>query len=593
MDSDLLRFLSSEKIFQKENERLEKQLKSGVSDMTSIYLSTLTSRTKKRLSIGESSRESWLGQYNQQRVAAVLSAKGAVDESLARAAGERVQAHALARTSRRRIREFLRERDKAWGNTAAGGLFGTSNQSLLGKSIAASLSYSFEDVVDLLLNYGLSVRDVSEILVHSPSIALMQPRPFKDGKGESLQCTIDRAFVGVLCGTLKLRKYDARKVLRNSPGLLSMRGSRAAEEIVTLLSQLGVSTNSIARDKATLPKLLSRSPAAVFRLVSFLTSNTVRVPIDKIGPILRKRECLSLLYDVAPTPQDANYEKVDAPHHGFGDATDPESVSAHWGSTSELRNQRIEEVYRNMTETVRVLRYKIGITDVGNVISAYPGVLLLDAKHKIIPTTDYLMNALNIWEEDLPKILRLYPALLGEDIGKMDGVVTYLLSLGVDPSNLPIMFRSFPMLLTLDVNKDMKPVVNFLRSIGIVNIGRFISRLPPVLGYSVSRELQPKWQFLKKTIPNARFEVSKFPACFSYPLERVTKTRYKYLKEVKRLPTQLVSLDQVLRFGDRDFAVKVAGDTDNGRNFDEYAEKRRIEASDRESTKKKRKTKKK
>jgi hypothetical protein len=113
----------------------------------------------------------------------------------------------------------------------------------------------------------------------------------------------------------------------------------------------------------------------------------------------------------------------------------------------------------------------------------------------------------------------------------------------------------------------MAPVVDFLRRrVGIANVGRFITRIPPVLGYSVEKEIQPKWEFLRtsgKTDP--RFEVSKFPAYFSYPLERVIKTRFEYLTNVKRIPIALVSLDQIICYGDRDFAVTVAGDASASR----------------------------
>lgn len=70
------------------------------------------------------------------------------------------------------------------------------------------------------------------------------------------------------------------------------------------------------------------------------------------------------------------------------------------------------------------------------------------------------------------------------------------------------------------------------------------------------------------------FEVVRFPAFFSYPLERVIKTRYEYLRDCKRLPLSLVSVDDVLRFGDIDFAVTVAGDEDDGRAFLAYAKER-------------------
>jgi mTERF len=160
-------------------------------------------------------------------------------------------------------------------------------------------------------------------------------------------------------------------------------------------------------------------------------------------------------------------------------------------------------------------------------------------------------------------------------VADMERVAMYLTSLEVPAENLGSIFRSFPALLTLDIRKDMVPVIAFLRTIGVTNMGRFISRLPPVLGYSVRRELVPKWRFLQSIHADARFEVSKFPAYFSYPLERVIKTRYEYIQQVRRIPPQLLPLDKVVSYGDNDFAVKIMGDVDGGKAFRQFVENRR------------------
>jgi hypothetical protein len=98
------------------------------------------------------------------------------------------------------------------------------------------------------------------------------------------------------------------------------------------------------------------------------------------------------------------------------------------------------------------------------------------------------------------------------------------------------------------------------------------SRLPPVLGYSVEKDLKPKWDFLQEVCQFDYFEVARFPAYFSYPLERVIKMRYNYLRDCKDIPIQLVRVDDVLRFGDRDFATEIALDKDNGAAFAKYVE---------------------
>lgn len=96
-----------------------------------------------------------------------------------------------------------------------------------------------------------------------------------------------------------------------------------------------------------------------------------------------------------------------------------------------------------------------------------------------------------------------------------------------------------------------------------------------MLGYSIENELIPKWKYLSKVCLYSSFELSRFPAYFSYPLDRVIKTRYEYLQSEKRVPTQLLAVDRILRFGDKDFATEVAGDDDGGVAFKLFAKARK------------------
>jgi hypothetical protein len=391
--------------------------------------------------------------------------------------------------------------------------------------------------------------------------------------GETLEQTLRRSFNGLLLTTLGLRKYDARKVLRACPGLLSVRGSKSAVQVVAMMSKLGVSTSSIARDKTGLPTLLSRSPAGLFRLISFLSSDAVRLPVKNIGPLIRRAASRELLDAVVPVLRLQPPVETIVPNEDEG--LDPNVESALLGRTREERTKKINAIYKNMTTTAWTLRNEIGTKDLGKVVAAYPSVVLLNVEEQILPTASYLMDELEIMEGDLPSVLQLYPMLLGKDIGEMKKVASYLVSLGVEEEDLGSIFRAFPALLTMDIENDMMPVVDYLRSIDIRNIGAFVTRLPPILGYSVEEELKPKWEFLKKVCMRADFELNKFPAYFSYPFERVIKTRYDYLA-AKGIARELVPVDAVLRFGDIDFATRVARDEDGGKVFRKFSEKRRL-----------------
>jgi len=192
------------------------------------------------------------------------------------------------------------------------------------------------------------------------------------------------------------------------------------------------------------------------------------------------------------------------------------------------------------------------------------------------------MGGLGIWEDDLSSLLQLYPTLLGRRIDDLEKVVSYLVDeLGVNEDDLGTIFRSFPVLFSLSIENDMKPVVEYLKEhCGIGDnkdmLGSFITRLPPVLGYNVTTEIQPKWEYLKKITLRPEWELNAFPAYFSYPFNRVIQTRFNYLS-YKGMFWFATSnrIDTVLRFGDIDFATKIALDDDNGKAYKEFGQTQR------------------
>lgn len=536
VDSTLLRFLSQQKVETKSQGIAEEE-------------STSPSITQ------EGDIESWNEQFMYENVKNVLIENGA-PKSLAHQASMVVQAHVLSRIKQRRVRYFLKKRDIEWEK---GGITNGANGATEDPSLYRP-EYGLKDIIDLLFEFKLTGHDIAAILKHTPGIALMMPRRYsqelKDNmNGETLEDTLYRAYDGVLLDSLGMRRHDAKRILRSCPGLLTLRGSKRAEDILTLMTSLGVSLKSLARTKAALPVLLSRSPTAMFRLISFLASDALRMPLKNIGPLLRGQGSLRLIDSVAPV-----YFNEDLRSNS---------------RNMEQKRILINEQYRKMSETAWALRNKIGTQDLTKVISAYPSVLLLNAEEQILPAAAYLMDDIGICKNDLPRVLQLYPFLLGKNVKSMQAIVEYFLKLGVQEEDLPGIIRAFPSLLTKDIESTMIPVVRFLQEIGIVNVGRFITRLPPVLGYSVEDDLKPKWEYLSKVCLYPSFELSTFPAYFSYPLDRVIKTRYEYLKFVKKVPTDLLALDLVLRHGDKDFARLVANDLDEGKRFEIFVRLRK------------------
>merc|ERR1712157_51823 len=76
-------------------------------------------------------------------------------------------------------------------------------------------------------------------------------------------------------------------------------------------------------------------------------------------------------------------------------------------------------------------------------------------------------------------------------------------------------------------------------------------------GYSVEKELIPKWKFLIEECQ----------------IDKVIITRFEYLR-FKGIPFNAFSLDTILRYGDVDFAKTVVGDDDSGAAFKQFASQR-------------------
>jgi len=158
-------------------------------------------------------------------------------------------------------------------------------------------------------------------------------------------------------------------------------------------------------------------------------------------------------------------------------------------------------------------------------------------------------------------VVASFPLVLGLDVEtRMRPVVRYLLEeVGLPPEDLSKIFRAFPSLLGLDKATHLDPSLNFLRSIGISNVARFVRCLPPVLGYDVETNLRPKWEYLYEELGLGAYDVVRFPAYFSYPLEKVVMPRMRYLADMVNRPGSVWGLNLILTPSDDIFALKVAG----------------------------------
>lgn len=264
--------------------------------------------------------------------------------------------------------------------------------------------------------------------------------------------------------------------MRACPGLLTSRGSESAQKVVNLMVSLGSSTNAIARDKTALPVLLSRSPALIFRLVAFLSSAQFKVPLSAIGPILRQKQSREMLDAVAPLrkPLTLGNELDEITNKNLTDSEAESEILGYFKLDNTLRKQNIERSYQSMETIANVLRLSAGIRDFRQILSSYPHMFFLNVTD-ILHVTNFLKDEAGMTREDVGKAIQSFPTLLEQDVDKMRAVVEQLQILEVEEDALPAMLRSFPATLLLDTERDVAPVVSFLRDIGIRNIGRFVT----------------------------------------------------------------------------------------------------------------------
>ena len=113
--------------------------------------------------------------------------------------------------------------------------------------------------------------------------------------------------------------------------------------------------------------------------------------------------------------------------------------------------------------------------DVAKVVTAFPDVLLLDTPTQIAPVVRFLRDEICLDDDDIPKVLQAFPAMLSAGVEQMRKRAIFLTSLDINPDNLSKIVRAFPSILFLDVSTQMIPVIQFLVEIGVVNLGRFVT----------------------------------------------------------------------------------------------------------------------
>ena len=209
-------------------------------------------------------------------------------------------------------------------------------------------------------------------------------------------------------------------------------------------------------------------------------------------------------------------------------------------------------VAEQLAPAIDFLAAECGVADLEKVVRAHPRCLIADVDEMravILALRDF-----GVPDAALGRVVESFPLVFGLDPRQMAAAVDYWRDLGVTNEDVARICRAFPSLLGVNL-ETMKLSVAFLREIGVNNLGRFVTRLPPVLAYDVDTVLRPKMQFAVLHALSV-YDVVRFPAYFSYPLDTVIAPRAEFLAATGNCKFTLVGLglNIVLTPSDADFA---------------------------------------
>ena len=382
----------------------------------------------------------------------------------------------------------------------------------------------------LLEDAGFTQDDVSGMVERCPELAA------RGGNTSALLGDV-RATVQFLSKTFAMRKYDLRKVVREQPKILLKPAADAS------IFDTGACPAVLAATSGG-PAAGPRSgdldaTAAISDTVLLLTSVGVRTKHVK-EMVVRWPQLLSI-----EMPQML----------AVTDYINSLGFERSIGSLYRANPWLLAAPVATVRDAATVLRDEVGVTNVENVVRAYPRALLSDRESLLRPL-DVLRERAGVDEADLASLVEAFPLLFGLDDAMGPVLDFWLDELKINAADVPRICRAFPSLLGVDV-ATMRANVKFLEEIGVVNTARFVTRLPPVLAYDVDRDLRPKMAELVKCALSV-YDIVRFPAYFSYPLDGVIKPRTAFLKQLG-VPITTFPLQALFTPGDKEFASRVLG----------------------------------
>ena len=325
---------------------------------------------------------------------------------------------------------------------------------------------------------------------------------FVEEKADQVKDTLD------LMNNIGLQGPFLAYILKRKPEVLHR--SSTVQEAFVLLSEIGMTFKDLRAVLLKWPGLVLADVGRMQSMVDVLCDHDIGFEIQELRSLVRKAAWV-LMYDVE--------RDVRPLLRKLREFIGSRGIKKMVRNTPHLFGADLDA----MDEVLHVLANEVGLDETGiaAVFQACPQLLAVSTEDVILPAL-YFLKSLSIKENEIAKIVRAFPAIL-----------------------------------LLDVENEMRRVVEFFKDRGVKYVGHIVSHLPPILSYDLKLDIEPKLEYLEKILNLAIFDVLRFPAYFSYSLEDIIIPRTTFLKSLG-VPVTASRLVPTVAYSEQEFCEKVA-----------------------------------
>jgi len=182
----------------------------------------------------------------------------------------------------------------------------------------------------------------------------------------------------------------------------------------------------------------------------------------------------------------------------------------------------------------------MGINSSGmhRILTCRPQIFSLKIERNLNYTINFLLRDVNVPRHKLSTMLIKCPHIITLSVErKLRPALLFLQGLGLDATQIGNISAIYPYVFLFDVENKMRPTVRYLHdelNISSDNICRVICNKPQLLGYSVGKKLRPTVKFLVEEAGVPRHRIGDFvircPAMLGYSVDKNLRPTLNYIK---------------------------------------------------------------